>query len=41
MKQVDVALSLEQVRLTKAVANVVHYNFQAFESKLPLNTFHG
>lgn len=38
MKHVEVTLSLD---LTKAVANLAHYNFHAVESKLPLNTFHG
>lgn len=41
MKHVDVTLCLEQVRLTKAVANLARYSFQAVASKLPSNTFHG
>lgn len=41
MKHVDVTLSLDQERITKAVASLAHYNFQAVASKLPPNTFHG
>lgn len=41
MKHVDVILSLEQVRLTKAVASLARYSFQVVASKLPPNTFHG
>lgn len=41
MKHVGVTLSLEQARLTKAVANLAYYSFQAVASKLPPNTFRG
>lgn len=37
MKHVDFTLSLEQVRLTKAEANLKHYKVQAVASKLPAN----